>query len=121
MVRKAAKADNGGKRRWWYNLGVVLLICAFLIFMDYATFGSITWSVYPVAAVLLFGIGFSIADYMKKKRPLWYDILMTCILAIFILAIDFLTTNTLTWSKWPALAIVIFGIGFALLERCGRQ
>jgi len=118
-----AKAEKvKGKRKWWYNLGVAVLICAFLLFMDYATFGSVTWSLWPVAAMILFSLGFSALELMKgKQRPLWYDILMTIILGAFILVVDFVTTGTLTWAKWPAVAILVFGIGFALLERLGRN
>jgi hypothetical protein len=75
-----------------------------------------------VAAMILFSLGFSALELMKgKQRPLWYDVIMTIVLGAFILVVDFVTTGTLTWSKWPAVAILVFGIGFALLERLGRS
>ena len=38
------------------------MICAFFIGMNIYQNGKITWSVWPVAAVLFFGVGFSLLN-----------------------------------------------------------
>ncbi|MEM2974243.1 MAG: hypothetical protein QW112_01280 [Candidatus Micrarchaeia archaeon] len=122
MAKKIAKIPREShKKKWWYNIGLVILICVFLLFMDYATAGTLTWSIWPVIAIFIFGIGFSAIEMFKKQRPVWYDIAMTILICAFILIVDISTTGMLTWSKWPAVAIFIFGIGFVVLERIGRE
>jgi protein-S-isoprenylcysteine O-methyltransferase Ste14 len=61
-------AVNGkGKRKWWYGIAVMLMICVFFVGMDYSRTGSITWSVWPVAAVLFFGVGFSLLNRFGRE------------------------------------------------------
>jgi len=120
-MAKRAKTDRKEKKKWWYNLGLIILIDVFLLFMDYATSGAITWALWPVAAIFIFGIGFSVLERVKKQRTIWHDIIMTGIISAFILVADISTTGTITWSKWPAIAIFIFGIGFAVLEKFGKE
>lgn len=51
-----------GRKKWWYNIAVFCIICVFLLVLDIATSGRITWSIYPVAAILFLGIAFCLLN-----------------------------------------------------------
>lgn len=57
---------TGGKK-WWYGIAVMLLISVFLLGMDFMMNSRITWSVWPVAAVLFFGVGFSLLNKFGRE------------------------------------------------------
>ncbi|WP_292416567.1 hypothetical protein [Methanoregula sp.] len=59
-------SGTGGKK-WWYGIAVMLLISVFLLGMDFMMNGRITWSVWPVAAVLFFGVGFSLLNKFGRE------------------------------------------------------
>jgi uncharacterized membrane protein YhaH (DUF805 family) len=62
-----------GKKKWWYGIAVCAIVCAFFIGMDLVTTyqktgtPSITWSVWPVAAVLFFGVAFSLLRHFGTE------------------------------------------------------
>jgi uncharacterized membrane protein YhaH (DUF805 family) len=56
-----------GRKKWWYGIGVVVILCVFFIGMDVAQHGTITWSVWPVAAVLFFGVGFTLLNKFGRQ------------------------------------------------------
>lgn len=58
---------NTGKKKWWYGIAVMLMVCVFFIGTDVYTNHSITWSVWPVAAVLFFGVGFSLLNKFGRE------------------------------------------------------
>jgi hypothetical protein len=41
--------------------------------------------------------------------------------ASFFLGMDFLQNGKITWSVWTVAAVLLFGIGFALLNKFGRD
>ncbi len=51
-----------GRKKWWYGIAVMLMVAVFFLGIDFMMNGRITWSVWPVAAVLFFGVGFSLLD-----------------------------------------------------------
>jgi hypothetical protein len=59
--------ESTGKPKWWYGSAVSVMICAFFIGMDVYQNGRITWSVWPVAAVLFFGVGFSLLNKFGRE------------------------------------------------------
>ncbi len=67
MGRMKEDIQGKGQKKWWYGIAVLLMICIFLAGMDYVRTGSITWSVWPVAAVLFFGVGFSLLNRFGRK------------------------------------------------------
>ena len=117
---KSANEEKHGKRKWWYILGFAILISAFLMFFEYATVGKIVWSIWPAAAMILFGVGISVLEGIKKKT-VWHELVMVLIISLFVLVFDFSTNGAITWSILPAVAIFVFGVGFAVLDRYGRQ
>ena len=56
-----------GQKKWWYGIAVMLMICIFFLGLDIITTGKITWSVYPVAAVLFFGVGFTLLNRFGRE------------------------------------------------------
>lgn len=56
-----------GKKKWWYGIGVMCILCVFFIGMDLVQNKSITWSIWPVAAILFFGIGFSLLNRFGRE------------------------------------------------------
>jgi len=61
--------DNGqkGKKKWWYGIAVMVMCCIFFVGIDLIQNGKITWSVWPVAAVLFFGVGFSLLNKFGRE------------------------------------------------------
>lgn len=58
--------ENGGKK-WWYQIVVSVMICVFCLGIDVYSNGRITWSVWVVAAVLFFGVGFALLNKFGKE------------------------------------------------------
>jgi uncharacterized membrane protein YhaH (DUF805 family) len=56
-----------GQKKWWYGIAVMLMIAAFFLGMDFYQNGKITWSVWPVAAVLFFGVCFSLLNKFGRE------------------------------------------------------
>lgn len=56
-----------GRKKWWYGIAVMLMIAVFFLSIDFMMNGRITWSVWPVAAVLFFGVGFSLPDKFGRE------------------------------------------------------
>lgn len=57
----------------------------------------------------------------KGRKKWWYDIAGLGLICIVLLAIDYITSGSITWSIWPILGIVVVGIGYKLLDRFGRE
>ena len=56
-----------GAKKWWYQIAVMIMICIFFVGIDVFQNGRITWSVWPVAAVLFFGVGFSLLNKFGRE------------------------------------------------------
>jgi hypothetical protein len=56
-----------GKPKWWYQIAVMIMICVFFVGIDVYQHGTITWSVWPVAAVLFFGVGFTLLNKFGRE------------------------------------------------------
>ena len=56
-----------GKKKWWYQIAIMCMICIFLVGVDVFQNHTITWSVWPVAAVLFFGVGFSLINKFGRE------------------------------------------------------
>jgi drug/metabolite transporter (DMT)-like permease len=65
MMRDTMGAQ--GQPKWWYGIAVAIMICAFFVGMDIYNNGRITWSVWPVAAVLFFGVGFALLNRFGRE------------------------------------------------------
>ena len=61
-MMRDAMGGNKGQPKWWYGIAVSVMICVFFLGMDIHSNGKITWSIWPVAAVLFFGVGFSVLN-----------------------------------------------------------
>ena len=59
--------ERKGKKKWWYGVAFMGMFCIFFLGMDYMMNGRITWSVWPVAAVLFFGVGFSLLNKFGRE------------------------------------------------------
>jgi len=55
------------KKKWWYGIGVMVILCIFFIGMDLIQNRSITWSIWPVTAILFFGVGFSLLNKFGRE------------------------------------------------------
>jgi hypothetical protein len=66
-MMRDAMGGSKGQPKWWYGIAVSLMICAFFIGMNIYQDGKITWSVWPVAAVLFFGVGFSLLNKFGRE------------------------------------------------------
>lgn len=60
MMRDSMGAT--GPKKWWYQIAVGIMICVFFIGIDFYHNHTITWSIWPVAAVLFFGVGFTLLN-----------------------------------------------------------
>jgi hypothetical protein len=61
-------AVNGkGEKKWWYGIAVMMMFCVFFLGMDFMLTGKITWSIWPVAAVLFFGVGFTLLNKFGRE------------------------------------------------------
>jgi hypothetical protein len=67
MSRDNDASGGTGRKKWWYGIAMAAMICAFLIGMDVYGNGRITWSVWPVAAVLFFGVGFALLNRFGRE------------------------------------------------------
>jgi len=58
-------------RAWWYPIGVWVILAAFFVFIDVATTGRITWSVWPVGILGIFMLGFPLLHRLEEwsSRP----------------------------------------------------
>lgn len=56
-----------GAKKWWYSIAMMGMLCIFFIGMDVYQTGTITWSVWPVAAILFFGVGFSVLNKFGRE------------------------------------------------------
>jgi len=56
-----------GRKKWWFGIGVMLLISVFFLGMDLLMNGRITWSIWPVAAILFFGVGFTLLNKFGRE------------------------------------------------------
>jgi uncharacterized membrane protein YhaH (DUF805 family) len=61
-----ASGGRGGKK-WWYGIGVMIMFCVFFLGMDFMMNGKITWSIWPVAAVMFFGVGFTLLNKFGRE------------------------------------------------------
>jgi hypothetical protein len=59
--------DQKGKKKWWYGIGVMGILCIFFLGMDLVQNQRITWSIWPVGAILFFGVGFSLLDRFGRE------------------------------------------------------
>jgi hypothetical protein len=55
------------KKKWWYGIAVMAMFCVFFIGTDVYFNGRITWSAWPVAAILFFGVGFSLLNRFGRE------------------------------------------------------
>ena len=56
-----------GEKKWWYQIAVMIMIGIFFVGIDVYQNGRITWSVWPVGAVLFFGVGFSLLNRFGRE------------------------------------------------------
>jgi membrane protein YdbS with pleckstrin-like domain len=56
-----------GEKKWWYGIAMMLMFCVFFLGMDFLMTGKITWSVWPVAAVIFFGVGFTLLNKFARE------------------------------------------------------
>jgi hypothetical protein len=56
-----------GAKKWWYSIAMMGILCIFFIGMDVFQTGTITWSIWPVAAILFFGVGFSLLNKFGRE------------------------------------------------------
>jgi uncharacterized membrane protein YhaH (DUF805 family) len=56
-----------GEKKWWYGIGFMGMFCVFFLGMDFMQNGKITWSVWPVAAVLFFCVGFTLLNKFGRE------------------------------------------------------
>ncbi len=66
-MMRDAMGGSKGQPKWWYGIAVAVMICIFFIVMDVYMNGKITWSVWPVAAVLFFGIGINLLNKFGRE------------------------------------------------------
>ena len=66
-MMRDAMGGSRGQPKWWYGIAVAVMICVFFLGMDIYHKGRITWSVWPVAAVLFFGVGFSVLNKFGRE------------------------------------------------------
>ncbi|MDO9036222.1 MAG: 2TM domain-containing protein [Methanoregula sp.] len=59
--------NSSGQKKWWYQIAVMIMICIFFVGIDVVQNGRITWSVWPVAAVLFFGVGFTLLNKFGRE------------------------------------------------------
>ena len=62
MSTRRDAAGEKGEKKWWYGIAMAVMFCAFFVGIDVYQNHTITWSVWPVAAVLFFGVGFSLLN-----------------------------------------------------------
>jgi uncharacterized membrane protein YhaH (DUF805 family) len=55
------------------------------------------------------------------RKKWWYGIAMMAMFSVFFIGIDVYSNGRITWSIWPIVAILFFGIGFTLLNKFGRE
>ena len=56
-----------GEKKWWYGIAMMIMFCVFFLGMDFLMTGKITWSIWPVAAVLFFGVGFALLNKFGRE------------------------------------------------------
>jgi len=66
-MMRDAMGGSKGQPKWWYGSAVAVMICVFFVGIDVYQNGKITWSVWPVAAVLFFGVGFSLLNKFGRE------------------------------------------------------
>ncbi len=61
MARKHAVAGRK-RKKWWYGLGAAFIVVLFFLGFDFLTSGSLTWSVWPIGAVIFFAVMFTLLN-----------------------------------------------------------
>ena len=61
------KMNENGEKKWWYPVAVMIMFCVFFIGIDFYHNGKITWSAWPIAAILFFGVGFTLLNRFGRE------------------------------------------------------
>jgi hypothetical protein len=56
-----------GEKKWWYSIAMISMFCVFFVGLDVYPNGRITWSIWPVAAILFFGVGFALLNNFGRE------------------------------------------------------
>lgn len=62
-----AKAGKHGRKKRWYGIGAMAIACIFFLALDFATTRSISWSVWPIGALLFFGIAYHFLNRFGRE------------------------------------------------------
>jgi len=61
------KMNGTREKKWWYPIAVMVMICGFCGGIDVYYNGRITWSFWVLAAVLFFGVGFTLLNKFGRE------------------------------------------------------
>jgi hypothetical protein len=56
----------------------------------------------------------------RGEKKWWYSIAVMGMFCIFFLGMDIIQNGRITWSVWPVVVVLFFGVGFTLLNKFGR-
>jgi len=56
---------GNGRKKWWYPIAV--MVCIFCGGTDVYQNGRITWSFWVLAAILFFGVGFTLLNRFGRE------------------------------------------------------
>jgi len=58
---------GNGRKKWWYPIAVMVMVCIFCGGTDVYQNGRITWSFWVLAAILFFGVGFTLLNRFGRE------------------------------------------------------
>ncbi len=67
MAKKVIGKEKKGRKKWWYDIAAGGILIAFFLGMDYITTGSITWSIWPIGAILFFWIAYRLLNLVGRE------------------------------------------------------
>ncbi len=60
-------AKKKGKKKWWYNIGVFVIISLALLAIDYASGGGIDWAYWPIGGMLFFFVAIDLLNRFGRE------------------------------------------------------
>jgi len=64
---KEGKPAGKGEKKWWFGIASGLILIFFFLFVDFLTTGRISWSLWPIGAVVFFWVAFALLNKFGRE------------------------------------------------------
>ena len=67
MAKKPAELPKKRRKKWWYSLVAMLIPVALFLGMDYATSGTLSWSLWVAGIMAFFGVAYALLNKYGRE------------------------------------------------------